>query len=77
MPNTQSIYQPPSEVTVRFGDGAHSFLMWGGATLGELANRIGILGEFHDCKLLTIDVEFSTPRSRWIASTRPHLPLTH
>lgn len=64
-----------SQVTVRFGDIAHSFLLRSGATLTELANRIGLLGAQHDGAPTSIDIEFYSPRARAVA--QPRHPFTH
>jgi hypothetical protein len=77
VPHTHSTLHLPSQVTVRFGDGAHSFLLWDGATMADLANRIGTFDKLHDGGPLSIDVEFMAPRSRAIPSARSHRPLTH
>ena len=68
--------QPP-QVTVRFGDGAHSFSLRQGATLTELANRIGVLGAQHDGAPISIDIEFKTHGTSSRAQPHPRFPLTH
>ncbi len=77
MVHTHTLISQPSQVTVRFGDGAHSFLLREGATLTELANRIGVLGAQHDGAPISIDIEFSTRRARQMANSQPRQPLTH
>lgn len=64
-----------SHVIVRFGDGVHSFLLRDGATLTELADCIEDLGAQHDGAPLSIDVEFTLPRSG--LSAQPRQVLTH
>ena len=65
----------PSQVTVRFGDGAHSFPLRHGATLTELADCIGIFGARHDGAPISIDIEFTAPRS--IFSAQPGRAIQH
>ena len=66
-----------SHVTVQFVDGAHSFLLSAGATLTELADRIGALGAEHDGDPISIDIAFSAPRAEPKVQTHPGSPLTH
>lgn len=60
---THAINSLPSHVTVRFEDGAHSFLLRKGATLSELAKCIGVLRARHADKLISIDVECNRLRA--------------
>lgn len=63
MLHTHTFKVRPAQVTVRFGDGAHSFLMRDGATLAELAKRIRVLGLLHAGAPISIDIEFADARS--------------
>ncbi len=67
----------PSQVTVKFNDGADSFLLAAGATLTELADCIGVLGVQHGGAPISIDIEFKTPRARFSARTHPSFSITH
>ena len=73
--HTHALDPQLSQVTVRFGDGAHSFLLREGATLTELANRIGLLGAQHDGAPISIDIEFKATRAG--SMVQPRHPLTH
>ena len=77
MPHTQTLDRQPSQVTVRFGDGTHSFLLREGATLTEFANSIGVLGAQHVGAPISVDIEFDTPRARSMAHSQPGHPLNH
>ncbi len=67
---THTFTQKPSLVTVKFSDGAYSFLLRDGATLAELADRIEVFGAQHDGFPISIDVEFIAPGSRSPAQSR-------
>lgn len=77
VPQSHSFNQPPSQVTVSFGDRAHSFLMHDGATLGELAGRIGVLRKLHVNALVSIHIEFAAPKAISRVPSQPHRPLAH
>ena len=55
---------PPPHVVVRFGDGAHSFVLPAGATFAELAVRIDNLGAMHETAPIAVHVEFGKSVSR-------------
>jgi len=63
-----------SHVTVRFGDGAHSFALAKDATLNELADRVLGLGAQHDGAPLAVHVVFKSNNSR---STMPQSSSQH
>jgi len=65
------------QVTVKFEDGAHSFLLWKHATLTELADCIGVLGARHIGVPISIDIQFSTPLARSTIHSHPLHLLTH
>ena len=77
MLHTHTLNSQPSQVTVWFGDGAHSFLLREGATLTELANCIGVLGAEHDGAPISVDIEFNSSRARSMAHSQLRHPLTH
>ena len=77
MLHTHTLNSWPSQVTVRFGDGAHSFPLREGATLTDLADRIGVLGAQHNGAPISIYIEFNSPRARSMAHSQPRHPLTH
>ena len=54
---------PPAHVTVRFGDGAHSFRLMEGATMTELADKISDLRTRHDGAPISIAIEFGAARA--------------
>jgi hypothetical protein len=62
MLHAHTLNSMPSQVTVKFGDGAKSFLLAAGATLTELADCIGVFGAQHDGAPILIDIEFISPR---------------
>ena len=66
-----------SHVTVQFGDGAHSFLLSAGATLTELADRIGAIGAEHDGGPISIDIAFSSPHAWPRVQSHPGNSLVH
>ena len=49
-------------VSVSYNDGAHSFWLTGGTTLGELAVHVSNLDTMHSSVPITIDVVFEMPR---------------
>ncbi len=57
-------------VMVQFGDGAHAFLLPAGATLMELADRVGDLAAMHHGALISIQVELDTSISGHSIETR-------
>lgn len=63
-------------VSVRYGDGFHSFRLARGATLGELAVRIGGLDGLHDGAPLTIEIAVEPQLLRVLPATldntQPH-----
>ena len=65
----------PSQVTVRFGDGAHSFVLPKDATLHDLADRVHDLEMQHDGAPLEIHVAFTSKSSRptMSQSSRQHV----
>ncbi len=68
---------PPAHVTVRFGDGAHSFLLLEGATMTELADTISELGAQHDGDPISIDIEFRAARAPSAKASPIYSPLRH
>lgn len=54
----------PSHVTVKFKDGAHTFLLPGRATLTDLAGFIEILGVHHAGQPLSVDIAVAKPSRR-------------
>lgn len=54
----------PSHVTVKFKDGAHTFLLPGRATLTELAGFIEILGAHHAGQPISVDIAVAKPSQR-------------
>lgn len=77
MLHTHTLNSQLSQVTVKFGDGSHSFLLHEGATLTDLADRIGALGTDHDGDLVSIEIEFCSPRVGSKVETHPGSPVTH
>lgn len=67
----------PSQVTVKFEDGLHSFFLSEGATLTELADRIGAIGSEHNGAPISIDIEFGARRARSIDQSQLRSPLVH
>ena len=67
----------PSHVTVKFGDGWHSFPLSDGTTLTELADRIDALGAVHAGAPISIDIEFTTPRAPLREQSHRSFPVTH
>lgn len=61
MLSTHARTQAPPHVTALFTDGAHTFLLPKGATLAELADRIGELATQHQCAPILVHVDFDTP----------------
>lgn len=72
-----TLNRQPSQVTVTFGDGAHSFPLKEGATLSELAKSIGALGTHHDGAPISIDIEFKTSGASSSRPSQPHLSIKH
>jgi hypothetical protein len=71
----QALKSPPPQVTVRFDDGAHSFVLPEGATLMELADRLEDFGTRHDGAPISIEVAFNLPSAGSAHSAptpRPH-----
>lgn len=56
-------------VSVTYGDGFHAFRLARGATLGELAVRVGSLDALHGSAPLTIEIVVERTRSE--AATTP------
>ena len=75
--HSHMLKQHPSQVTVRFEDGAHSFPLREGATLTELAHHIGVLRTHHDGAPISIDIELKTPCPNSRAQSQPCFPITH
>ena len=55
-------------VTAYFADGARSFLLAQGATLGDLAGYIDDLGPHHDGEPFAIQIKFAMPTTPTIAA---------
>ena len=62
MLHSHTLNSMPSQVTVKFDDGANSFLLAAGAKLTEFADRIGVVGAQHDGAPIPIDIEFISAR---------------
>ena len=77
MLHTPSRSSRPSHVTVKFGDGWHSFPLAAGATLTELAECIGVFGAKHDGAPISIDIAFETPPASSKAQSHPRFRITH
>jgi hypothetical protein len=64
MPSSPALRPRPSHVTVKFGDGVHSFPLSQGITLAELAGCIDVLGAKHEGVPISIDVAFSNTQAQ-------------
>lgn len=56
MANSHTEVHRPHHVCIKYGDGAHFFLLAQGTTLGELAQRVDGLDMLHNGAPLTIEV---------------------
>lgn len=76
MSNQHTEVPQDHRVSIKYDDGAHSFRLAPGTTLGELAVRIGGLDRLHDRGALLIeiipDAHDLSETSAIVASTRPH-----
>ena len=74
MSNTRAASSAQQHVSVRYGDGFHSFWLKRDATLAELAVHVGALAALHDGAPLTVDVAFQKQRrSPKRATSRHHV----
>ena len=60
-PHTSKSRRRQPHVTASFADGAKSFVLSQGATLGDLAGCIDDLGSHHDGAPVAIQIKFATP----------------
>jgi hypothetical protein len=77
MLHSHSFKSSSSQVTVKFGDGVHSFHLAEGATLTELAASIRQLGRLHSDAPISIDIQFSAPRAGPVCQAHQCHSLTH
>lgn len=60
MSNQHTVVPQDHRVSIKYDDGAHSFRLAPGTTLGELAVRIGGLDGLHDRGALLIEIVLNT-----------------
>lgn len=77
MLHTQAFKSEPSQVTVKFDDGAHSFPLRRGATLAELATCIDQLEAQHGGTPISIDIEIRSRHPGSPGKSQSRHPFTH
>jgi hypothetical protein len=69
MRNFQNDMSVTHHVSITYGDGAHSFWLARGTTLGELALHVSGLDTLHNSQPLTIDIVVESARRPASAAT--------
>ena len=71
MRNLQTAVPESHHVSITYGDGAHSFWLARGATLGELAVHVSDLDALHSSTPLAIEIVVETPRRDTTPASAP------